>query len=176
MPVYLDVIDRLAESDAHFAACVAAGGRASPFRPGTPMWRAHAAVAAQLLVGCINRRELVAVLMDETSTPRGCALNDTVRRMVNNRLWRPSVVSAVCLDLRTSDLLQIANLVPVRSIGAPRLRADDASSPYGQRLHLASQRSLGRFRRRCQRVSQRLRARPGRVAAFGSGKRAVTLW
>lgn len=28
MPVYLDVIDRLAESDAHFAACVGAGGRA----------------------------------------------------------------------------------------------------------------------------------------------------
>ena len=34
----------------------------------------------------INRRELVSALIDEVSTPRDCAFDDTVREMVNKRL------------------------------------------------------------------------------------------
>ncbi len=138
MPVYLDVIDRLAESDAHFAACVAAGGRASPFRPGTSMWRAHAAVAAQLLVGCINRRELVAVLMDVVSTPRGHALDDTVRRTVNRRLGRLAVVSAICLDSRSTDLLQVADLVAGAVLFEGRSTAGIPARPGSPKAHVAA--------------------------------------
>lgn len=71
----------------------------------------HAEITSQLLVGCINRRELVGVLLDGISTPVGCSLEDTVRKLTNRRLRNTSVVSAVCLDSRTNDLLQVADLV-----------------------------------------------------------------
>jgi hypothetical protein len=51
----------------------------------TPQWVAHARVTAKLLVGIINRRELAAALLDQVTTPRGYAFDDTVRDMVKVR-------------------------------------------------------------------------------------------
>ena len=111
LPVYYDLIDQLEASDAHLAACVVRGDVHNPFTRTKPVWQVHAEITAQLLVGCINRRELVGVLMDGISTPRGTSLEDTVRRMANSRLGATSVVSAVCLDSQTNDVLQVADLV-----------------------------------------------------------------
>lgn len=111
LPVYYDLIDQVQESDAHLAACVVNRDVYNPFRGGKPPWRAHAEVASQLLVGCINRRELVSVLMDGISTPRGCSLEDTVRELVNRRLRATSVVTSACLDSRTNDTLQVADML-----------------------------------------------------------------
>jgi hypothetical protein len=41
---------------------------------------------SKLFAGMINRRELVSALIDEVSTPRECAFDDTVREIVNKRL------------------------------------------------------------------------------------------
>lgn len=111
LSLYYDMIDQLAQSDATVAACVVDDSVHNPFRGGRPVWLVHAEVTAQLLVGCINRRELVSVLMDGLSTPRGCALDDTVRDMVNRRLRAKSVVTAACLDSRSTDGLQVADLI-----------------------------------------------------------------
>jgi hypothetical protein len=111
IPVYCEVIRILYESEATIAATVVQGNVYNPFHRSKETWKVHAEVTAQLLVGCINRRELVGVHLDAISTPRGCSFEDTVRRMVNGRLSGISVVSAVCLDSRTNDLLQVADIV-----------------------------------------------------------------
>lgn len=126
LPTYYEVIDRLHESDAHLAACVIDGRVYDPFKGGRPAWRVHAEVAAQLLVGCVNQHELVGVLLDGISTPRGYSLEDTVRGMVNRRLRATSIVSAACLDSRSNDTLQVADLV-AGAIAFERRRAAGVS-------------------------------------------------
>ncbi|MCU1678224.1 MAG: hypothetical protein JWM93_2982 [Frankiales bacterium] len=108
---YFDLIDELVQADARIAACVVDRNIHDPFQGGRPTWVVHAEVLSQLLVGCIVRKELVCVLMDGVSTPRGCALDDTVREMVNKRLNATAVVQAACLDSRCTDGLQVADLV-----------------------------------------------------------------
>lgn len=111
LPVYYNLIDELEASEARLAACVVRGDVHNPFHGRRPVWQVHADVISQLLVGCINRRELVGVLLDGISTPRGCSLEDTVRRTTNRRLRATAVVSAACLDSQTNDILQVADMV-----------------------------------------------------------------
>ncbi len=112
LPAYYELIDKLEESDALLAACVVDGqSSCNPFAGGRPAWLAHAEVAVQLLVGVINRRELVTVMLDGISTPRGCSLEDHVKDQVNRRLRNTSVIGAVCLDSRSSDVLQVADML-----------------------------------------------------------------
>jgi hypothetical protein len=68
-------------------------------------------VTSKLLVGVINRRELVAAMIDEVSTPRGSAFDDTVRDMVNQRMKSTSLVAASCVDSACNDGVQLADLV-----------------------------------------------------------------
>ena len=109
--IYYEVIDAIEASDLHVAACIVDASIFDPFSAGQPTWRVHATVLGQLLIGCINRVELVSVLMDTISTPRSIALDDVVRGEVNHRLKSTAVVSAACLDSRTCDGLQIADLI-----------------------------------------------------------------
>lgn len=123
VPVYSEVIRALHESDATVAATVVQGSVYNPFQQGKEVWRVHAEVTSQLLVGCINRRELVGVHLDTITTPAGCSFEDTIRRQVNRRLRATSVVSAVTLDSRTTDLLQVADIVAGSILHARRLAA-----------------------------------------------------
>lgn len=114
------LVDALAESDAHLAATIIDGKVHNPYRRGQAAWRTHAEIISQLLVGCINRGEMVGVHLDGISTPTGCSLEDTVKAATNRRLAPTSVVSCVALDSRTSDLLQAADLVAGGSPPAAR--------------------------------------------------------
>ncbi|MFP5019402.1 DUF3800 domain-containing protein [Pseudonocardia phyllosphaerae] len=111
LPFYGEIVRALHESDATIAACVVSGTVCDPFRGRDDQWRVHAEITSQLLVGCINRRELVGVHLDGLSTPVGESLEDTVRTLTNTRLHSTSVVSAVALDSRTNDILQVADMV-----------------------------------------------------------------
>lgn len=109
-PIYFALVDLLAASDAHLIGCVVRASHCNPFGRGKPEWLVHAEVASQLVVGAVNRREVVSLLMDGISTPPDESLEETVKSRVNRRLRGLSVVTAVCADSRTSDLLQIADL------------------------------------------------------------------
>ena len=111
LPVFYDLVDMLQGPDLHFAACVVDRQEYDPFRTWPTHWQAHAEVTAQLLRGCINRRELVSVSMDLISTPRNVAIEDEIRKAVNRRFRNLSVVTAACLDSKTCDGLQIADLL-----------------------------------------------------------------
>jgi hypothetical protein len=111
-PIFCELVDVLEQSDAHIGACIVDHSRgADPFGNGEPQWLAHARLTAQLLVGIINRRELASVMLDQVSTPKGCAFEDTVRNLVNARMRSTSLVTAACVDSRCSDGVQLADLV-----------------------------------------------------------------
>lgn len=111
-PVFSELVDVLEQSDAHIAACIVDRTKgADPFASSDPQWVAHARITAKLLVGIINRRELAAALLDQVSTPRGCAFDDTIREMVNARMRATSLVAATCADSSCNDGLQLADLV-----------------------------------------------------------------
>jgi hypothetical protein len=111
LPVYYDLIDEIEKTDLTLGACVVDRTVFNAFAGGTPAWRVHADVTSQLLVGCINRRELVSILLDGISTPQGISLEDEVRSKVNRRLKNAVVVTAACLDSKSSDGLQVADLL-----------------------------------------------------------------
>lgn len=112
VPVFGELVDALEESDAHIAACIVDRDRGSdPFASDEPQWLAHARISAQLLIGIINKRELVGAMLDQVSTPKGCAFDDTVRDLVNDRMRATSVVTAVCVDSACNDGVQLADLV-----------------------------------------------------------------
>jgi hypothetical protein len=104
---YYAMIDELAKSDAHLIACVTR----RPVGPQSADWQFYAEVTSRLVRGNINRRELVGLLMDSISTPQGIGLDDVVRGRVNKSFNATAVVSAACLDSRSSDGLQVADLV-----------------------------------------------------------------
>jgi len=62
-------------------------------------------------VGIINKRGLAAALLDQVTTPRGCAFDDTVRDMVNARMRATSLIAATCVDSACNDGVQLADLV-----------------------------------------------------------------
>lgn len=83
IPVFCELVDALEQSDAHIAACIVDRNNGTdPFRRNEPQWIAHARITAQLLVGIINKRELASAL-----------------------------VTAACVDSRSNDGVQLADLV-----------------------------------------------------------------
>lgn len=112
IPVFCELVDLLERSGAHIAACVVDRTNGTdPFATTDPQWVAHARVTARLLVGIINKRELAAALLDQVTTPRGSAFDDTVRDMVNRRMRSTSLVAASCVDSASNDGVQLADLV-----------------------------------------------------------------
>jgi Protein of unknown function (DUF3800) len=111
-PVFCELIDVLERSDAHIAACIVDRTKGpDPFAADEPQWLAHARITAKLLVGIINKRELASALLDQISTPRWCAFDDTVRDMVNVRMRSTSLVTAACVDSACNDGVQLADLI-----------------------------------------------------------------
>jgi hypothetical protein len=111
LDVYYALVDEIEKADINFAAGVVDGTIHNPFGQRAAAWRVHADLASKLLVGCINKRELVSVLMDGISTPKGIAIDDVVMGRVNKKLGSISVITATCLDSRTCDGLQVADLL-----------------------------------------------------------------
>ena len=71
----------------------------------------HARIAAQLVVGNINKGEQVAVILDHRSTKPNVSFGDTVKSMANYGMTTAAVVSAITIDSQANDLLQVADLI-----------------------------------------------------------------
>lgn len=134
--LYYELVDLVEASDAHMVGCVVAPDGDDPFDGHVHRWQGHADAVTRLLIGCMNRRELASLCIDGISTPRGCALDDTIKQQVNAALASTSLVSAVCLDSKTNDLLQVADMI-ASAIAFERRRLSDpkaasAVSPKGK--------------------------------------------
>lgn len=103
------IIDLLEQSDARIVATVV-DSAFNPFR-GCEVWQGHASVISQLLIGNINKNEVATAFLDGITTPAGKSLGTAVRRTVNGRMSGAPLVSAVSLNSKTNDLLQVADLI-----------------------------------------------------------------
>ncbi|QFG13472.1 hypothetical protein PP501_gp40 [Gordonia phage Powerball] len=118
--VFRRLVETVAASDARIIATVVDRSSAgSPFRSDDEEWQVHARIVAQLINGNLSRGEYVAALLDNRSTKPNVSFGDTVRGMANHYLSDNAVVSAVTVDSRANDLLQVADLI-AGSIGYQR--------------------------------------------------------
>jgi hypothetical protein len=111
LPFYTDVAALIAASDAQFSCFVADRSAADPVTRFKTPWRAYEKLAVQLLLGNIRHPELVSVLADNYSTPDDVVFERDVRSEVNWRLKRLAVTSVCRLDSKSTDPLQLVDLL-----------------------------------------------------------------
>jgi hypothetical protein len=110
-PLYRAVLEEVSRSDARYACFVADRQSADPVsRFGDP-WLAYEKLAAQLLIGAARPGEIITVLADNYSTPDNVVFELDVRREVNQRLGKLVLASVCRLDSRSSDGLQLVDLL-----------------------------------------------------------------
>lgn len=98
-------------SDASFSCFVADRQQHDPVsRFGTP-WAAYQRLAEQLILGSISQREILTVLADNYSTPAHVTFEEDLKRDVNRRLGRLGVLNVCRLDSRSTDALQVVDLL-----------------------------------------------------------------
>lgn len=108
--VYFDAIEELAQANVRIGAYVFDKEIADPFQ-GRAAWEAQSECAAKLIRGNTNKGELLSVYLDVITTPSGVSLADDVKARVNQALECTTIVSCLDLDSRSTDGLQMADLV-----------------------------------------------------------------
>lgn len=135
LPFYRKVIDiALADGAGDFFCFIADRHEADPIERFGTTWDAYGKLAEQLVVACLRPDELVSVMADNYSSPDEVLFEEDLRASVNRRLRRLAVVSVCRLDSKSSDGLQVVDLLT--SAAAFEFRASaglaSASSPRGQ--------------------------------------------
>lgn len=106
---YFDLVETLAAEN------VRVGGSVYDcqvsFNEDRPTWLQQAEMATRLVVGNVNRGELVNVFLDLVQTPEGNAVAQLVKEKANKGLRARAVLEAYDLDSRSTDMLQLADIV-----------------------------------------------------------------
>jgi hypothetical protein len=132
--LYEQVVDLVLDSgDAEFFCFMADRHVADPIERFGSQWDAYSKLAEQLVVASIHPDELVALMADNYSTPDHVLFEQDLRAAVNRRLRRLALVSVCRLDSKSSDGLQIADLLTSAVAFEFRIKAGLAkeSTPKG---------------------------------------------
>ncbi|MFN8019671.1 MAG: DUF3800 domain-containing protein [Acidimicrobiales bacterium] len=109
---YSEVVDCLmSDPKAQFFCFVADRTIADPIERFGTQWDAYAKLAEQLVSAHVATDEIVTVLADIYDTPGEILLEQTIREAVNRRLRRLAVASICQLDSRSTDGLQLVDLL-----------------------------------------------------------------
>ncbi|HVX19981.1 MAG TPA: hypothetical protein VHB02_01395 [Acidimicrobiales bacterium] len=84
---------------------------ADPVARFSTQWDAYGKLAEQLVVAATHPDELVSIMADNYSTPDHILFEEDLKASVNRRLRRLAVVMVCRLDSRSSDGLQLADLL-----------------------------------------------------------------
>ncbi len=132
---YKRIVDLCAGSpDLEFFAFIADRNHKDPIQRFGSDWDAYGKIAEQLVVASVHPDELVALMADNYSTPDTVLFEEDLRAAVNRRLKRLALTSVVRLDSRSSDGLQVVDLLT--SAVAHEFRANaglaSSTSPKGE--------------------------------------------
>jgi hypothetical protein len=133
--LYKNIVDVcLSPGLLEFWCFVADRTKADPIVRFGSQWDAYGKLAEQLVVASAHPDELFAILADNYSTPDHILFEEDLRAAVNRRLNRLAAVSVVRLDSRSSDGLQVADLLSSAVTFEFRQAAGlaRATSPKGQ--------------------------------------------
>lgn len=112
LPLYRDLIDLVAKSDARYYCFVADRSSADPVeRFKRDAWLAYEKLATQVLIGAAKPYELLSVMADNYSTPDHVKFEEDVRSEVNRRLERLAVTTICRLDSKACDALQLVDVL-----------------------------------------------------------------
>ncbi|MGO1591959.1 MAG: DUF3800 domain-containing protein [Ancrocorticia sp.] len=143
--VYFEAIEQLAQADVRIGAYVFDKATADPFQ-GRQAWEAQRECVSKLVRGNTNRGELLSAHLDLITTPSGVSLADQVKSQVNQQLQCMTVVSCLDLDSRSTDGLQMADLVAGSVSYARRAWSGESPDLPGQR---SDKGELAQRLRRC---------------------------
>jgi hypothetical protein len=120
--------NRITSTDLKFYCFVADRSHADPIaRFGDP-WTAYEKMAEQLVLASIRHPTVVSVLADNYSTPDEILFEEELKAGVNRRLDRLAVTTVIRLDSKTSDGLQVVDLLTSAAVFEFRAAAGLASS------------------------------------------------
>jgi hypothetical protein len=112
LPLYVDLIDLVANSDARYYCFVADRSSADPVkRFKHDAWLAYEKLATQVLIGAAKPYELLSVMADNYSTPDHVKFEEDVRSEVNRRLERLAVTTICRMDSKACDALQLVDVL-----------------------------------------------------------------
>lgn len=112
LDLYREVVDiSLGAAGVQFYCFVADRDVADPVTRFGTQWDAYEKMAEQMVTASIKPGELLTVLADNYSTPDEVLFEQTLRANINRRLRRLAVVSVCRLDSKSSDGLQVADLL-----------------------------------------------------------------
>lgn len=108
-PFYMDLITMLATSNIRIGASVYNAKTAFSQRMQT--WEAQAEMSARLIVGNLNKGEVMNVFLDLVETPQGKSIAQEVRDRAMRRQPKGGIIGVYGLDSRSTDMLQIADII-----------------------------------------------------------------
>lgn len=108
--LYKEVVDACM-AEAEFFCFIADRDKADPIERFGTSWDAYGKLAEQLTVASLHPDELVSIMADNYSTPDHVLFEENLRSSVNRRLERLAVVSVVRQDSRSTDGLQMADML-----------------------------------------------------------------
>lgn len=112
LDLYKGVVDVvLAPPGASYFCFLADRQAADPVERFGSHWAAYSKLAEQLVVAALKPEELVTVLADNYSTPDHVLFEEDLKATANRRLGRLAVTSCCRLDSKSSDGLQVADLL-----------------------------------------------------------------
>lgn len=112
LPLYVDLIDLIVQSDARYYCFVADRDTADPVkRFKQDAWLAYEKLATQVLIGAAKPYELLSVMADNYSTPDKVLFEEDVRKEVNRRLERLAITTICRMDSKACDALQLVDVL-----------------------------------------------------------------
>lgn len=128
LPLYKDLIDEVFGcGDLSFRCFLADRTVADPVQRFGNQWQAYLRMAEQLVLGALVFNEVASVLADNYSTPDHVSFEEDLRNQVNRRTGRMALTSVVRLDSKSSDGLQVVDLLTSASAFEFRANAGLAS-------------------------------------------------
>ncbi len=110
--LYRRVTDEcLSYGDTNFFCFVADRNKADPIDRFGSSWDAYAKLAEQLVCASARPYELISLMADNYSTPDSVLFEESLKMRVNKRLERLCLVTVCRLDSKSSDGLQLADLL-----------------------------------------------------------------
>lgn len=112
LPILRDLVNILLNSDMSLHAYVADKSKHDVISRFGGQFKAYECLARQLVLGAIEKREMLWIIADEYSTPPAETFEENVRDWVNKKLKAPGGVAGVCRMRSTGvDLLQMVDLL-----------------------------------------------------------------
>lgn len=138
---YFDLVETIAAEDVRVGGSVYNAVSGFPAKQKT--WECQAQMAKRLVIGNVNKGEMVNVFLDLVQTPTGKTVAEMVRNQINEYFGKRIVMEAYDIDSRTMELVQLADIIA----GSVAYLRKNPQSPKAGKRSSPKRKVAERFRR-----------------------------